>query len=103
MILRGPEEIKVGDCFFNSRTLGMLRVRAVHGEWADYLSWRPDGTRASNKGKVKVKNLTLLPYFRVKTVKTRRDEEGKGGFIRVIAVLPPTPAAGAASAGGPSF
>ena len=42
--------------------------------------------------------------FKVKTVKTRRDEEGKGGFIRVIAFLPPTPAAGAATAtGGPSF
>lgn len=26
--------------------------------------------------------------FRVKTTKTRRDEEGKGGFIRVIAFLP---------------
>ncbi len=79
MILRGPEEIKVGDCFFNSRTLGMLRVRAVHGEWADYLSWRPDGTRASNKGKVKVKNLTLLPYFRVKTVNVYTDN-GSFGF-----------------------
>jgi hypothetical protein len=62
------QHVKVGDCFFNSRTLGMLRVRAVHGEWADYLSWRPDGTRASNKGKVKVKNLTLLPYFRAESV-----------------------------------
>lgn len=40
--------------------------------------------------------------FRVKTVKTRRDEEGKGGFIRVIAFLPPTSgeAAPATSAAG---
>lgn len=35
--------------------------------------------------------------FRVKTTKTRRDDEGKGGFIRVIAFLAP---AGAAAAPG---
>jgi hypothetical protein len=79
MILRGPEEIKVGDVFYNVQRSSMLRVRAVHGEWADYLSWRPDGTRASNKGKVKVKNLTLLPYFRVKTVNVYTDN-GSFGF-----------------------
>lgn len=41
--------------------------------------------------------------FRVKTVKTRRDEEGKGGFIRVIAFLPKQDAAAQATAGGPAF
>lgn len=39
--------------------------------------------------------------FRVKTVKTRRDEEtGKGGFIRVIAFLPATSAAPASNGAG---
>ncbi len=37
--------------------------------------------------------------FRVKTVKTRRDEEGKGGFIRVVAFLPKSGAAAATGSG----
>lgn len=42
--------------------------------------------------------------FRVKTVKTKRDEEtGKGGFIRVIAVLPPTSGAGATASSAAGF
>lgn len=42
--------------------------------------------------------------FRVKTVKTKRDEEtNKGGFIRVIAVLPPTTSAGALANSGAGF
>lgn len=68
MILRGPEEIKKGDIFYNVKRSSMLRVVSVHGEWADYLSWRPDGTRGSNRGKVKIKSLTLLPYFRAESV-----------------------------------
>lgn len=46
--------------------------------------------------------------FKVKTVKTRRDDEGKGGFIRVVAYLPKDhvvgeQAAQAAAAPPPAF
>lgn len=42
--------------------------------------------------------------YRVKTVKTKRNPDGSGGFVRIIAVLDPS--AGSAStpaAGGPGF
>lgn len=46
--------------------------------------------------------------FKVKTAKTRRDEDGKGGFIRVIALLPKDHAVGSqvaasGAATAPSF
>lgn len=43
--------------------------------------------------------------YRVKTVKTRQEKDGSGGFIRVIAILPKAGSAnGSASAsGGPGF
>jgi hypothetical protein len=41
--------------------------------------------------------------FRVKTVKTRRDEEGRGGFIRVIAFLPPNAGASASASNSAGF
>jgi hypothetical protein len=46
----------------------LLRVRQIHGENAQYISWRPDGTRGSQIGRVKVKSLTLLPYFKAQAV-----------------------------------
>jgi hypothetical protein len=42
--------------------------------------------------------------IRVETVKTKRDNEGGGGFIRVVALLPPNAENGSAPAGsGPGF
>ena len=68
MKLREADEIKVGDCFFNVRRNAMLRIKHISGEDARYVSWRPDGTRGSQIGRVKLKNLTRLPYFRAAAI-----------------------------------
>ena len=64
-----PTPIKPGDCFLNVRTLSCLRVRRVSGEHADYMSWRPDGSRQTVLGRVKLASLRLLPYWRMEAVR----------------------------------
>lgn len=41
--------------------------------------------------------------FRVETNKTRREKDGSGGFIRVVAILPKAEATNGAASGGPNF
>ena len=41
--------------------------------------------------------------FRIKTVKTKRNEDGTGGFIRAVSFLPPAGASAAPTTGGPQF
>lgn len=41
--------------------------------------------------------------FRVKTTKTKRNPDGSGGFVRIIAVLAKDAANGTAPTGGPGF
>lgn len=71
MTLRPYESIKPGDVFLNLKRFSMLRVKRVDpaGVWADYVSWRPDGTRGSNLGKVRLKALTMLPYLKCDEVR----------------------------------
>lgn len=62
-------DIKPGDCFFNVARFSCLRVIHNHGEWCDALTWRPNGTRGSNRVKVHTKNLLLTPYWRMEATR----------------------------------
>jgi hypothetical protein len=68
MKLRESVKIKPGDVFFNVIRMSLLKVRAVGPEWAQYISWRPDGVRGSQIGKVRVTALTKTPYFKAQAV-----------------------------------
>jgi hypothetical protein len=59
-------------------------------------------TLASEYGK-SVQTLKAGDVFRVKTVKTKIDAEGKGGFIRIVAVLPKSHVGKAADPNAPPF
>lgn len=86
-----PEEVKAQKASWEPGKLRAIAQQvSIFRQFAQHYGISPDQIKEGDT-------------FRVKTVKTRRDEEGKGGFIRVIAVLPKAPAAGAATAGGPSF
>jgi hypothetical protein len=68
MKLRDADQVKVGDVFINCLRFNMLRVRAISGDDVRYLSWRPDGTRISQVGRMKLASLTKLPYIKAQTV-----------------------------------
>jgi hypothetical protein len=80
MILRGPEEIKVGDCFYNTKGENCLRVRYVGPDYVNYMTWRANGSHGSTLGQMPLESLTRKPYVRITGVFVFTEGGGKHGF-----------------------
>lgn len=61
--------VSQGDCFFNLKRFSCLRVIHVRNDRCDAITWRPDGSRGSNRVTIRTENLFKSPYLPMDAVR----------------------------------